>query len=214
MKLLNSGIIIVSILIVVFGLALAVVLIALWNVTLAKEWFYFLEISNEFPTKVIAFCTGLAALSTFFLALVTIVTIKNSNKREELHRKERILDEIIKWSIDAVECVIVWKEESGKVVPKATIKEIFPKYLFFNARALYIKEIAKEFKDSSLQSLVHKADTSLRVYRHIMRKYLNEQKNDQWLLKILQYVVRKHLVYRDVLNVTEYAAELKRHGNY
>ena len=79
---------------------MGVVGFSLWNVPKAKEIFTFLEISDVFPTKAIALFTGLATFGTLILALATVLTIKTNNEREKRNRRERILNEIIKWVLN------------------------------------------------------------------------------------------------------------------
>ncbi len=47
---------------------------------------------------------ALVALGTLILALVTSLTIINSNEREKRQRKERLLNEIIEWATDVLRC--------------------------------------------------------------------------------------------------------------
>ena len=97
---LNTGIIILVIIIILFAIGMGVVGFSLWNVPKAKEIFTFLEISDVFPTKEIALFTGLATFGTLILALATVLTIKTNNEREKRNRRERILNEIIKWVLN------------------------------------------------------------------------------------------------------------------
>ena len=97
---LNTGIIILVIIIILFAIGMGVVGFSLWNVPKAKEIFTVLEISDVFPTKAIALFTGLATFGTLILALATVLTIKTNNEREKRNRKERILNEIIKWVLN------------------------------------------------------------------------------------------------------------------
>lgn len=112
---LNTGKIILVIIIILFAIGIGIVGYSLWNVPEAKELFPFLEISEAFPIKAIALFTGLATFGTLLLALATIVTIKNNNEQEKRRReeelakekrdkKERLLNEIIEWAIDVGKC--------------------------------------------------------------------------------------------------------------
>lgn len=74
-----------------------------------------LEHSPEYPAKVAALFMAVAALVTLVLALTSVKAIEQSNLRENARRtaeieketrdrKERLLDEIIEWAIDASKC--------------------------------------------------------------------------------------------------------------
>ena len=108
---LNAAIIILVIIIILFAVGIGIVGFSLWDVTKARELFPFLAISEEFPNKAIALFTSLLAWTTLFLALATILTIKNSNEHEKRHReeeqaremrdrKEFLLNEIREWAED------------------------------------------------------------------------------------------------------------------
>jgi len=90
------------IIIIIYLLALPVVIISLWNVPLAKNIFWFLEISPEFPSKIIAGFTAVLAWATILLAFFAFRAIESSNKQNRINRNERILDETIRWSTNVL----------------------------------------------------------------------------------------------------------------
>lgn len=90
------------IIIIIYFLALPVVIISLWNVTLAKNIFCFLDISPEFPSKIIAGFTAVLAWATILLAFFAFRAIESSNKQNRINRNERILDETIQWATNVL----------------------------------------------------------------------------------------------------------------
>lgn len=112
---LNTGIVLIGIIVFLVFAGTIVVGISLWNVPLAKELFPVLEISEVFPTKAIALFSGLASFGTLFLALTTMITLKRNREENELlrkdnrdkedrDRKERKLNRIIDWATQILEC--------------------------------------------------------------------------------------------------------------
>ncbi len=94
---LNTGIIVIGVIVTLVFIGTIIVGIALWNEPLAKCLFPFLAISEVFPTKAIALFTAGATFGTLFLALAMIYTLKTSRDKENNDRKERLLNEIINW---------------------------------------------------------------------------------------------------------------------
>jgi len=91
------------IILIIYLLALPVVIISLWNVPFAKNIFSpYLEISPEFPVKIIAGFTAVLAWATILLAFFTFRAIESSNKQNRTNRKERILDETIQWATNVL----------------------------------------------------------------------------------------------------------------
>jgi hypothetical protein len=91
-------IIVFTIIIIVLG----IVGISLWNVPLAQSLFPFLEISVEFPNKVIALFTALLAGATFLLALAAFWSIRENLRvrADDIDRehKRRALQYILDWA--------------------------------------------------------------------------------------------------------------------
>jgi len=98
---------------------------SLWNAPKAKEIFPFLEISDVFPTKAIALFTGLATFGTLILALATVLTIKTNNEREKRNRKERILNEIIKWVLNVKVSMLQGDAQAFMLEGKKRYERIF-----------------------------------------------------------------------------------------
>lgn len=92
--------------IILYSLALPIVIVALWNVPFAKSIFPFIEISVEFPIKIVAGFTAVLAWATILLAFFTFRTIENSSNRDKINRNERLLNEVIQWAIS------VWRLHS------------------------------------------------------------------------------------------------------
>lgn len=90
------------IIIIIYLLALPVVFISLWNVPLAQNIFWFLEISPEFPSKIIAGFTAVLAWATILLAFLAFRAIESSSKQNRINRNERILDETIRWATNVL----------------------------------------------------------------------------------------------------------------
>ncbi len=72
-----------KVIIVLCLLTLPIVFISLWNVPLAQSIFPFLEISTEFPSKIIAGYTAVLAWATILLGYFAFSTIQN-NKEQRL----------------------------------------------------------------------------------------------------------------------------------
>ena len=156
---LNTGIIILVIIIILLAIGMGIVGYSLWNVPKAKELFPFLEISEVFPTKVIALFTGLATFGTLLLALATIVTIKNSNEQEKRRREdelakekrdrdERLLNEIIDWASGCMSCAFeinrprIGEAKSTEQYINRMQIELEDKLRSFKTKTGYIKGIA------------------------------------------------------------------------
>lgn len=97
---LNTGKIILVIIIIPFAIGMGIVGYSLWNVPKAKELFPFLEISEAFPTKVIALFTALLAGATLLLAIAAFGSIWQNYLLQKRDRKERLLKEIIEWATE------------------------------------------------------------------------------------------------------------------
>ncbi len=186
---LTTGIVLVGIIIFLVFIGTIVVGLSLWNVPLAKQIFPFLEISDVFPTKAIALFTGLATFGTLVLALTTILTIKNNNKREEIRRAEELskekrqrdkaeLDGVINWAVDILKCGL--PVEASAVVNARTMEQT-KKYIStclvtlanhfreIIGKGLFIEKIALAYDKMSsgeLSAVVNKAS-----------EYLNKQSN-------------------------------------
>ena len=107
MKMLNNARKIGWIIIIILYFSIPpIVIISLWNVPLAQNLFPFLEISQEFPLKIIAGFTAVLAWATILLAFFTFRTIENSSNRDKINRNERLLNEVIQWAIS------VWRLHS------------------------------------------------------------------------------------------------------
>ncbi len=87
------------IIIILYFLTLPIIVISLWNVPFAQNLFPFLEISEEFSSKIIAGFTAVLAWATILLAFFTFRTIENSSNRDKINRNERLLNEVIQWAI-------------------------------------------------------------------------------------------------------------------
>jgi hypothetical protein len=87
-------------LIVIYALSLPIVIISLWNEPIAQSIFPFLDISSEFPTKIVAGFTAVLAWATILLAYFTYKTIENTKIQNTNDRNSMILTEIIQWSTD------------------------------------------------------------------------------------------------------------------
>lgn len=92
------------IIIIIYLLVLPIVIISLWNVALAQNIFWFLEISPDFPSKIIAGFTAVLAWATILLAFFAFRAIESGNKQNKINRKERKLNRIIDWATQILEC--------------------------------------------------------------------------------------------------------------
>jgi len=94
----TTGIVVAGILVFVVFIGAIIVGLSLWDVPFAKQIFPFLEISEVFPTKVIALFTVLATLGTLVLAFGTFLAIRQTRETQTSEKRERLLNEIIEWA--------------------------------------------------------------------------------------------------------------------
>jgi len=106
---------------------------------------------------------GISALATMILAIAAFVTIRNSNEQEKRVRKERLLNEIIDWATDILECGRVPDMlYEMRVRDKTTTDELKGvmsddvRYRFnpIKARSVYLLKIAPTF-GKRLQTFVN-----------------------------------------------------------
>jgi len=167
---------------VILATSLAIVLIALYNVTLAKDWFPFLEISAEFPAKVIAFSTGFYALATLFFVLTAIINMQKAEKQKEVMLLRESLDWATKLGAYMVSRTLPPFEENfstewmyqGEYLDQSIQQNVIAEYINFRIQSVYIAEISKV--NRRVESIVNDAIEHLRRQIRLLNKY-NEQYN-------------------------------------
>jgi len=183
----GTGIVLVGIIVFIVFIGVIIIGLSLWNVPLAKQIFPFLEISEAFPTKAIALFTGLATFGTLLLALATILTIKNNNEREAIRRKdelskesrerrERLLNEIIEWATQVLECARD-KASLQLVFSKSELVSTTVTQAGFNIlawRAVHIGAIAASI-GQGLQDAVEDTRTLIRQHSKLLSLSANEK---------------------------------------
>ena len=118
--------------------------------------------------------TLILALVTSLLVVLTWATIRKGDQKEERDRKERLLNEIIKWAIDVTnkrsESKKIFKEMAGitdtkqqEIFTHAHIVEVMESYVGMSGINRYIENITPE-SEQGLRDAVVKLIDDLETY--------------------------------------------------
>lgn len=181
MRWLKIGIVIIPIILVIYFIAVVIIGVCLWNVPLAQKLFTFLEISAEFPNKVIALFTACAAGATLFLAWATVVIIKNNIERYNKEKQEKLLEEILKWSINVGTYMLSrnlppfekhFNKDGtyfGVYLDESIEDTVIAEYTKFRMQSVHVTEISKGIP--RIRYLVNDAVKHLRGEIRLLNKY-------------------------------------------
>ena len=159
MRAINAGIVIAIICLLVLSAALAIVLVALYNVPLAQNWLPFLDISTEFPNKVIAFSASLSSWATIAIVIVALFTLKSAINTRKRELREQRVEEIHKWAQSVNEyalkrrkvAVLQGTEERFVEDQKRELHEIYEP---FRSRSVYTETIATAISDDVKEAVI------------------------------------------------------------
>jgi hypothetical protein len=154
-----------------FALLTIFVAVILWD----PDWSPF---QPTVGTNIAIFATLCMVLATLFLAYTAAKTIESSTEQEKRRRKDALLNEIIEWAVDVLECeteVSLAPIQAGvtdqNVLRGFARLNLLFKYRSADARSEYMINIAQVF-EKDLQSAVAKATGELAITLEFLSEHL------------------------------------------
>lgn len=116
---------------------------------------------------------------TLFLGVMALLTIRQTRSIQKAERRERLLDEIIEWAVDMLECeaeVSTAPLQAGvtdqNVLAAFMRLSLLLKYRNVDARSEYVRQIALHFEEE-LQFAVKKATDELNATVEFLSEHLD-----------------------------------------
>jgi hypothetical protein len=152
---------------------LIIVLLIICSLLVNLFWFqYDVNITNKY----LAIGTLMLALVTLILAGASLWTIRQNYKLREKDRKERLLNEIIEWAMDVINCgfggtltAIPGEERERETLVRLGNQLL--EYQSVDTRSKYITRVAKNF-GKELHAAVLKVTSCLNTVRIDLPKHI------------------------------------------
>lgn len=191
-----------AIIICIIGFAILIGIIgySLWDVPKAKELFPFLEISEAFPTKVIALFTALLAGATFSLAISTFWAIRQNHQERTEERRRQALVRIRIWAEETFEKVSQGQGHGFEgVTPTVYIMQERLRVTKVGLLSCLVKSMGIETEAKRLESEITKEVT---LATQILLRYIGRLGREKDIAQ-----------FREFIGDTDLGAELKPFNN-